>query len=310
MGGGRWRGRHWALLLFVVLCPRVSLLVWAHRRALVPCPHCRIIIWHRCLSFGCHVTAGDVAPGFRWASVGVLWFHGGLIVCCRWYRGRGVVGVMVCCGDVVVGWPLWFVVVMWLLGGCCGLLWWRGRQVVAWLLLASSFEMNDGVLTMIVSTEMMNDDIVVIRRLVATLPMATWHLLFHWCGRGSFAWWCGIATSSLLLWLWVMEVWGGGHWWWWWGGKVSWTMMVVEKVWALFVDDTQIKRRQMPTLDLGIIDSVPQGPSSHSCGNKKGEREKFPKRKEEKREKRISLDLLASTVTLSYDKKIQKIPRK
>ena len=51
-------------------------------------------------------------------------------------------------------------------------------------------------------------------------------------------------------------------------------------------------------------------PGSHSCGNKKGKREKFPKRKEEKREKRISLDLLCSTVTLSYDKKIQKIPRK
>ena len=51
-------------------------------------------------------------------------------------------------------------------------------------------------------------------------------------------------------------------------------------------------------------------PGSHSCGNKKGKREKFPKRKEEKRGKRISLDLLCSTVTLSYDKKIQKIPRK
>ena len=45
-------------------------------------------------------------------------------------------------------------------------------------------------------------------------------------------------------------------------------------------------------------------PGSHSCGNKKGKREKFPKRKEEKREKRISLDLLCSTVTLSYDKKM------
>ena len=38
------------------------------------------------------------------------------------------------------------------------------------------------------------------------------------------------------------------------------------------------------------------GPGSHSCGNKKGRREKFPKRKEEKREKRIPLDLLCSTV--------------
>ena len=39
-----------------------------------------------------------------------------------------------------------------------------------------------------------------------------------------------------------------------------------------------------------------EGPGSHSCGNKKGRREKFPKRKEEKGEKRISLDLLCSTV--------------
>ena len=49
-------------------------------------------------------------------------------------------------------------------------------------------------------------------------------------------------------------------------------------------------------------------PGFHSCGNKKGKREKFPNRKEEKREKRISLDLLCSAVTLSYIKKIQKSP--
>ena len=61
---------------------------------------------------------------------------------------------------------------------------------------------------------------------------------------------------------------------------------------------------------LGIVLTWLAGPGSHSCGNKKGKREKFPKRKEEKREKRISLHLLHSTVTLSYDKKIQKIPRK
>ena len=48
-------------------------------------------------------------------------------------------------------------------------------------------------------------------------------------------------------------------------------------------------------------------PGSHSCGNKKGKREKFPKRKEEKRGKRILLDLLSSTVTLPYDKNPQKI---
>jgi hypothetical protein len=48
------------------------------------------------------------------------------------------------------------------------------------------------------------------------------------------------------------------------------------------------------------------GPGSHSCGNIKGKREKFPKRKGEKRGKKGFI----STVTLSCDKKIQKILRK
>jgi hypothetical protein len=48
------------------------------------------------------------------------------------------------------------------------------------------------------------------------------------------------------------------------------------------------------------------GPSYHSCGNIKGKREKFPKRKGEKRKKKGFI----STLTLFCDKKIEKIPRK
>ena len=94
----------------------------------------------------------------------------GVVVCCG---DVVIVVVVVCCGDVVVGWSLWFVVV---------------TRVVAWLLLASCFETKDGVLTMIVLTETTNDDIVTICCLVATSPMATWHLPFHQCGQDSFAW--------------------------------------------------------------------------------------------------------------------------
>jgi hypothetical protein len=48
------------------------------------------------------------------------------------------------------------------------------------------------------------------------------------------------------------------------------------------------------------------GPGYHSCGNIKGKKEKFPKRKGEKRKK----EGFIGTVTLSCDKKIQKNPRK
>jgi len=44
----------------------------------------------------------------------------------------------------------------------------------------------------------------------------------------------------------------------------------------------------------------------HSCGNIKGKRVKFPERKGEK----VKKERFISTGTLSYDKEIQKIPRK
>ena len=81
----------------------------------------------------------------------------GIVVCC------GDVGVVVCRGDVVVVWSLWFVVVTW--QTCGGI-----------ALLASCFGTKEGVLTVIRSTETTNDDIVVVRCLVATSPTATWHL--------------------------------------------------------------------------------------------------------------------------------------
>ena len=45
----------------------------------------------------------------------------------------------------------------------------------------------------------------------------------------------------------------------WRGRWASWAMMVVEKEWALFVDDA-------PTLDLGVIDSVPLNSGSIPSG--------------------------------------------
>ena len=52
----------------------------------------------------------------------------------------------------------------------------------------------------------------------------------------------------------------------WRGRWASWAMMVVEKEWAVFVDDAQIKRRHLPTLDLGVIDSVPLNSGSIPSG--------------------------------------------
>ena len=52
----------------------------------------------------------------------------------------------------------------------------------------------------------------------------------------------------------------------WRGGWVSWAMMVVEKEWALFVDNTQIEHQQMLMLDLGVIDSVLLNSSSIPSG--------------------------------------------
>ena len=81
-----------------------------------------------------------------------------------WCGGRGVVGVVVCRGDVVV-------------------VWLHGRHV--WLLLVSQLGTKKGVLTVITSPKTTNDDIVVVHRLVATSPTATWHLVLLrvWSGR-------------------------------------------------------------------------------------------------------------------------------
>ena len=52
----------------------------------------------------------------------------------------------------------------------------------------------------------------------------------------------------------------------WRGRWALWAMMVVEKECALFVDDAQIERWQMLTLDLGIINSVPLNSGSIPSG--------------------------------------------
>jgi hypothetical protein len=57
---------------------------------------------------------------------------------------------------------------------------------------------------------------------------------------------------------------------------------------------------------VGRARGVTSWPWYHSCGNIKGKRVKFRKRKGEKRKK----EGFISTVTLSCDKEIQKNPRK
>ena len=87
--------------------------------------------------------------------------------------------------------------------------------------------MKGGVLTVITSPETTNDDIVIVRRLVATSPTATWHPpsqsmwpLVHletWCCHVILA---VVVVGDRRAWPWpVVPV---ARW-------ASWTMMVVEK---------------------------------------------------------------------------------
>ena len=72
------------------------------------------------LALWCHVAAGDMAPGFGWASIRVR------SVVSRWSRWLcRSVGVVVWWGSwcVVATWGSWCVVVTWSSCGRCGLSW-------------------------------------------------------------------------------------------------------------------------------------------------------------------------------------------
>jgi len=111
--------------------------------------------------------------------------------------------------------------------------------------------------------EMANDGLIVVRRChVADGEVAP---LVAYC-----SWWRGEAASFLLQ----LVTWHGGvilavlgmPWpstvvgdvggWWWPLVTVAWMMVVVVEE-EVVVDDAQIERRQMLTLNLGIVDSIP-----------------------------------------------------
>ena len=59
------------LLLIVVLCPHVVLVMSSLSWLVVPSFHVFIVVLSLLVPCRCHVTAGDMAPGFSWVFVGV-----------------------------------------------------------------------------------------------------------------------------------------------------------------------------------------------------------------------------------------------
>jgi len=69
--------------------------------------------------------------------------------------------------------------------------------------------------------------------------------------------WRGSVVLAVLGMPWLSTVVGDVGGWWWLLVTVAWTMVVVVEEEVVVVDDAQIERRHLPTLDLGIVDSVP-----------------------------------------------------